>query len=121
MRWPWTGSRRLSDAPRRCWYLGYAQDPGGSEGLILRQPFGGPENPALKQVEERSWRFANSFSGATQKVNNNREDSEKRRVTQGVGAVSAEPFTIAASTPYDFTSRNLTAYGGLLPIATMLE
>ena len=54
-------------------------------------------------------------------MNNNREDTEKRRVTQGVGAVSPEPFKIGASTPYDFTSRNLTAYGGLLPIATMLE
>src|ERR1019366_7531315 len=26
-----------------------------------------------------------------------------------------------ASTPYDFEARNLTAYGGLLPVATMLE
>ena len=54
-------------------------------------------------------------------MNNNRENSEKRCVTQGVGAVSPEAFKIGASTPYDFTSRNLTAYGGLLPIATMLE
>jgi hypothetical protein len=54
-------------------------------------------------------------------VNNNRENSEKRCVTQGFGAVSPEAFKIGASTPYDFTSRNLTAYGGLLPIATMLE
>jgi len=28
---------------------------------------------------------------------------------------------IGASTPYDFSARNLTAYGGLLPVATMLE
>jgi len=28
---------------------------------------------------------------------------------------------IGASTPYDFEGRNLTAYGGLLPVATMLE
>jgi len=28
---------------------------------------------------------------------------------------------IGGSTPYDFTARNLTAYGGLLPVATMLE
>ena len=34
---------------------------------------------------------------------------------QGVGAVRPEPFKIAASTLYDFTGRNLTAYGGLLP------
>jgi hypothetical protein len=28
---------------------------------------------------------------------------------------------IGASTPYDFAGKNLTAYGGLLPVATMLE
>jgi hypothetical protein len=28
---------------------------------------------------------------------------------------------IGASTPFDFSARNLTAYGGLLPVATMLE
>src|SRR5206468_12808230 len=28
---------------------------------------------------------------------------------------------IGASTPYDFSGRNLTPYGGLLPVATMLE
>jgi DDE family transposase len=54
-------------------------------------------------------------------VNNNREDNEKKRAMQGVRAVSSEPFKINAATPYDFTGRHLTAYGGLLPIATMLE
>ena len=54
-------------------------------------------------------------------MNNNREDNEKRRATQGLGAVSPEPFKINAATRYDFTGRHLTAYGGLLPIATMLE
>jgi len=54
-------------------------------------------------------------------VNNNREDNEKRRAMQGDGAVSSGPIRIGASTPFDFTGRNLTAYGGLLPIATMLE
>jgi len=54
-------------------------------------------------------------------VNNNREDNEKWRAMQGDGAVSSGPIRIGASTPFDFTGRNLTAYGGLLPIATMLE
>src|SRR6202022_1727980 len=36
-------------------------------------------------------------------------------------AVIPEPNKIGASTPYDFEARNLTAYGGLLPVATMLE
>src|SRR5439155_11330147 len=28
---------------------------------------------------------------------------------------------IGASTPFDFSGKNLTPYGGLLPVATMLE
>ena len=32
-----------------------------------------------------------------------------------------EPNTIGASAKYSFTARNLTAYGGLLPVAAMLE
>ncbi|MBI4469428.1 MAG: IS1380 family transposase, partial [Acidobacteria bacterium] len=31
------------------------------------------------------------------------------------------PNRIGASTPYDFSGKNLTPYGGLLPVATMLE
>ena len=31
------------------------------------------------------------------------------------------PNRIGASTPFDFTAKNLTPYGGLLPVATMLE
>jgi Transposase DDE domain group 1 len=38
-----------------------------------------------------------------------------------VERVIPEPLKIGASTPYDFSARNLTAYGGLLPVATMLE
>jgi hypothetical protein len=54
-------------------------------------------------------------------VNNRIEHSDKRAVRQGVERVIAEPNKIGASTPYDFEGRNLTAYGGLLPVATMLE
>jgi hypothetical protein len=50
-----------------------------------------------------------------------KEHSDKRPAKQGAGVVIGEPNKIGASTPYDFTGRNLTAYGGLLPIATMLE
>ena len=49
------------------------------------------------------------------------EHSEKRGARQGAGRDIAEPNQIGASTPYDFTGKNLTAYGGLLPVATMLE
>jgi len=54
-------------------------------------------------------------------VKNRRQHSEKTRANQGVGAVHSEPYKIGASTPYDFEGKNLTAYGGLLPIATLLE
>ena len=52
---------------------------------------------------------------------NTREHSEKRPAKQGPGEVIRDPNKIGASTPYDFEGKNLTAYGGLLPVATMLE
>jgi hypothetical protein len=54
-------------------------------------------------------------------VNNKREHSVKKAAKQGPEGVIAEPNKIGASTPYDFEAKNLTAYGGLLAVATMLE
>ncbi len=54
-------------------------------------------------------------------VINTKEHSDKRPAQQGAGEVIREPNKIGACTPYDFESKNLTAYGGLLPVATMLE
>jgi hypothetical protein len=54
-------------------------------------------------------------------VNDNRKDSRKTSAQQGAQEAVSEPLKIGASTPYDFSARNLTAYGGLLPVATMLE
>ena len=54
-------------------------------------------------------------------MTNKREHSEKGPVKQGLDAVVAEPNKIAAGTPYDFEAKNLTAYGGLLPVVAMLE
>jgi hypothetical protein len=54
-------------------------------------------------------------------VKNNQEHSEETRARQGAEVAIPEPLKIGASTPYDFSARNLTAYGGLLPVATMLE
>jgi hypothetical protein len=42
-------------------------------------------------------------------------------MNQAVPAVIREPNKIGGCTPYDFDARKLTAYGGLLPVATMLE
>ena len=52
---------------------------------------------------------------------NRKEHSDKKPAKQAVEAVIPEPNKIGASTPYDFEAKNLTAYGGLLPVATMLE
>ena len=54
-------------------------------------------------------------------MKNTEEQSEKTFDRQGIESVVAGPLKIGASTPYDFSARNLTAYGGLLPVATMLE
>ena len=54
-------------------------------------------------------------------MNNKKEHSDKRPAKQGAEGVIAEPNKITASTAYDFEAKNLTAYGGLLPVATMLE
>jgi len=49
------------------------------------------------------------------------ERSAKKPAKQGFAADAPKPIKINASTHYDFEGRNLTAYGGLLPVATMLE
>ncbi|MGC8561456.1 MAG: hypothetical protein ACP5O1_12365, partial [Phycisphaerae bacterium] len=54
-------------------------------------------------------------------VKNVNQHNGRRAVDQGVSAVIPEPNKIGASTPFDFEAHNLTAYGGLLPVATMLE
>ena len=54
-------------------------------------------------------------------VINRKKDIDKTPAKQGAEAVNSEPNQIGASTPFDFEGKNLTAYGGLLPVATMLE
>ena len=54
-------------------------------------------------------------------MNSRKEHSGRKPARQGAEEDIAEPNKIGASTPYDFEGKNLTAYGGLLPVATMLE
>jgi hypothetical protein len=54
-------------------------------------------------------------------VTNRRKHSDKTPVNQGPEDIGSEPNKIGASTPYDFNGKNLTPYGGLLPVITMLE
>ena len=52
---------------------------------------------------------------------NSKKHIDKSSAKQGPEEVRSEPNKIGASTPFDFEAKNLTAYGGLLPVATMLE
>jgi hypothetical protein len=54
-------------------------------------------------------------------VSNANQATRRNPVNQADRADIREPNKIGALTPYDFDARNLTAYGGLLPVATMLE
>jgi hypothetical protein len=61
------------------------------------------------------------FQEVTQKVIDKKKHNAKPRVHQGSPADIPEPNKIAASTHFDFEGKNLTPYGGLFPVATMLE
>jgi hypothetical protein len=54
-------------------------------------------------------------------VTDENQHSDKTPAKQGREEVIPEPNKINASTPYDFAGKNLTPYGGLLPVITMLE
>jgi hypothetical protein len=54
-------------------------------------------------------------------VSNANQTTRRTPVNQANHKDTSGPNKIGASTPYDFVARNLTAYGGLLPVATMLE
>ena len=54
-------------------------------------------------------------------MKNEKKQSGKPRANQGPQADIPEPNKIAASTAFDFEGKNLTPYGGLFPVATMLE
>ena len=49
------------------------------------------------------------------------QDTRVKCSPQGPEGALAEANKIGALTPYNFQGKNLTAYGGLLPVATMLE
>src|SRR5258707_1776608 len=47
----------------------------------------------------------------TQMVTNRIQHSDKKAVKQGPGEIAPEPNKIGASTPFDFSGKNLTPYG----------
>jgi stalled ribosome alternative rescue factor ArfA len=54
-------------------------------------------------------------------VTSNKQDTHETPAKQGLENSAPEPNKINASTRYDFNGKNLTPYGGLLPVVTMLE
>src|SRR5580698_9443400 len=54
-------------------------------------------------------------------VTQGNQDTRPRRSPQRSEGPTPEANKINASTPYDFAGKNLTPYGGLLPVITMLE
>src|ERR1700721_3578124 len=49
------------------------------------------------------------------------QDSEETRSPQASEQDNREPNKLGAATAFDFSGKNLTPYGGLLPVARMLE
>ena len=66
-------------------------------------------------------KFLSDPKEVTQMVTNKKQHSSETRARQASRETSPSPNEIKASTPYDFSGKNLTPYGGLLPVATMLE
>jgi hypothetical protein len=54
-------------------------------------------------------------------VTRGNQDTRPKLSPQGPERAIPEANRVGAGTPYDFEGKNLTAYGGLLPVATMLE
>jgi hypothetical protein len=54
-------------------------------------------------------------------VTDRKKVSQKTPEKQGSQDSASEPNKINACTPYDFNGKNLTPYGGVLPVITMLE
>ena len=54
-------------------------------------------------------------------VTDRKKDSPKTPGKQGPEETLSDPNKINGSTPYDFNGKNLTPYGGLLPVIAMLE
>ncbi len=82
---------------------------------------GTPENMGYNRESVKNRASQTGPKEVTQMVTNRKKHSNKTPVKQGPERVSREPNRIGASTPYDFSGKNLTPYGGLLPVITMLE
>jgi hypothetical protein len=81
----------------------------------------GPRESCVKTEEPRGANPRELIFGVTQTVMNRKKDTDKTPAKQGADAANSDANKLGASTPFDFDAKNLTAYGGLLPVATLLE
>src|SRR5712692_1998656 len=63
----------------------------------------------------------NDAKEVTRMVKRDKKHIQKTPARQAFQATDPGANRIGASTPFDFSGKNLTPYGGLLPVATMLE
>src|SRR5438128_6259546 len=91
-----------------------------SEGRKDNEPFGDPIDIGVQQRIAKLLLRKSDPKEVTQMVTNRRKHSEKTPIKQAPQDIAPEPNKINASTPYDFNGKNLTPYGGLLPVMTML-
>src|SRR5260370_29353234 len=83
--------------------------------------WGPPKQWGKTEVLRRSQLRSSPPKEVTRMVTDRKKDSQKTPEKQGSQDSASEPNKINASTPYDFSGKNLTPYGGLLPVITMLE
>src|SRR5487761_1369309 len=81
----------------------------------------GPQKHGVKTSSRNLTGCELNLTEITQMGKNENKHNEKTRIKQGLPAVRPDPYKIGPSTPFDFGAKNLTPYGGLLPVATMLE
>lgn len=117
----WDKSKNGTEEPSDAVAVDLCTESWGRAERLTDRPPGDPWKSALKQKNPRSVRFANSISRSHPDGETRPRGYRETPAKQGVQASNREPNEIGASTPYDFDSKNLTAYGGLLPVATMLE
>src|SRR6266851_8530725 len=86
-----------------------------------KKPFGDPGNAVVEQGGRGVCSFASPSSGVPKMVISRSKHTRKPRVPQASAERPSQPNKINANTTFDFEGKNLTPYGGLFPVATMLE
>src|ERR1019366_5233961 len=97
----------------------------GRKNWLRKEGSAGGINNRWGHVLARGWLLSGDVLAPKLPTNSSdearKQDSDRRPIKQGPERTSSEPNKIGASTPYDFNGKNLTPYGGLLPVIKMLD